>query len=731
MRNKSIIFTLIAISFIISFIAIEPFIMEGKGFFTVADDFNEQQLTFATALIKALQAKSPGQWIWQIDLGSSLINTFSFYNLGSPFFWLFSIFPPAMIPYTIGYQYMLKYVIAALIVFFYLRTYVNNPWYAVLGSLLYAFSGYQATNLEFFHFHDVVAFFPLLLIGLEKAFDNSRYYLLFVFAVFINCINNYFFFVQEIIFILIYYIFRYWDKPRSVFLKKGVAFLFCGVFGMAMAFILLLPGVIFLLGNSRSSLNADFGHVIYDLNNILFILKGMLLPGDTMNSACAVQVQNWNSTSCYIPFFGLSLTFSYILKKNDWLKKILVFLGVVSLSPILQSGFLLFKATYQRWWYMFVLLLILATIKVLDSLKEFEPIKTMIVYIIVVSIFMIYTVSLHLVFNWERFVLFYSISIAGPAVLIWLIKTRRFTFRFVFLSTICFCVLTTFLTIYFYRCSLGEKNRTENVKRKYELGLHLPQKSAQYRYNTTDNMYTIPGEAAGIGGFCSTLENSSRDFNMLFDIDDFVTTKKREEIPGLSALLAGKYDIINKYEGFKLRERTVCPIGFFVDQYITESDFMKIPLEKRAYVLMNSFVLKPEQEKEIDPGIIKTNYLQEPSEINTRQIINKTIKNSAYGFERDHKGFKCKAERNRTGYLYFTVPYSRGWSAYIDGNKETIINSGGMMLIKVPTGRHDIVFRYQTPGFKVGMIITIISGICFFICLMIQSLTQKNFIHNI
>lgn len=61
-------------------------IIKGNGAFTIFADFNAQQLPFATAVRNALAAKPFGQWVWNLDLGASLINGFSFFNFGSPFF---------------------------------------------------------------------------------------------------------------------------------------------------------------------------------------------------------------------------------------------------------------------------------------------------------------------------------------------------------------------------------------------------------------------------------------------------------------------------------------------------------------------------------------------------------------------------------------------------------------------------------------------------------------------
>ena len=146
-------------------------IIEGNGFFTIRADLDVQQIPF-TVLTHNMISEGFDGWCWNLDLGSSMIQGLSFYTLGSPFFWLSMLFPAKAFPYIIGIFYILKYIMAGVFAYIYIKTMVKDPKYAVLGALLYAFSGFQSTNLLFYHFHDVVAFFPLLLYGIEKS--NER-----------------------------------------------------------------------------------------------------------------------------------------------------------------------------------------------------------------------------------------------------------------------------------------------------------------------------------------------------------------------------------------------------------------------------------------------------------------------------------------------------------------------------------------------------------------------------
>ena len=205
---QTMLFSLISACIIFGY-----FIFKSRGFFTVVDDFNSQQLPFATAVWNMFHSGDAGEWSWNIDLGSSFITTFSFYDLGSPFIWLSLLAPRGVFPYLAGFLYIIKYVTAATTAYLYLRLFVDKRQWAVIGALVYAFSGYQTTNLEFFHFHDVVAVFPLLLWGLEVSMKDRKYRPAFILTIFINCLLNYFFFVGEVVFLVIYYLVRYRKLP--------------------------------------------------------------------------------------------------------------------------------------------------------------------------------------------------------------------------------------------------------------------------------------------------------------------------------------------------------------------------------------------------------------------------------------------------------------------------------------------------------------------------------------
>ena len=55
------------------------------------------------------------------------------------------------------------------------------------------------------------------------------------------------------------------------------------------------------------------------------------------------------------------------------------------------------------------------------------------------------------------------------------------------------------------------------------------------------------------------------------------------------------------------------------------------------------------------------------------------------------------------GIMYFSIPYEKGWSVYVDGEKaqtEKLMNA--MLGVKLSKGYHDIELKYVPDGFKVG-----------------------------
>ncbi|MGN1119629.1 MAG: YfhO family protein, partial [Oscillospiraceae bacterium] len=233
-------------------VLVAPFLIIDGGYFIFYGDYNAQQIPFYKECIRSVQSGNFG-WNWQTDLGANFIGSYSFYTLGSPFFWLAALFPESMSQYLMAPLLVLKLALASLFAFAYIRRFVTKPRLAVIGGLLYAFSGFSMYNIFFNHFHEAIVFFPLLLIGLEEAVINKRRGM-FLLTVALNAFVNYFFFIGECVFLVIYFVVRLcMDKSFRINLTDFACLAFESVVGVMLAGILFVPSIYQVLDVPRST----------------------------------------------------------------------------------------------------------------------------------------------------------------------------------------------------------------------------------------------------------------------------------------------------------------------------------------------------------------------------------------------------------------------------------------------------------------------------------------------
>ena len=65
--------------------------------------------------------------------------------------------------------------------------------------------------------------------------------------------------------------------------------------------------------------------------------------------------------------------------------------------------------------------------------------------------------------------------------------------------------------------------------------------------------------------------------------------------------------------------------------------------------------------------------------------------------------------------MFTSIPYDEGWKLKVDGEKKNYIKVlNGFIAVELEEGQHIIEFKYTPPGFKCGIIISLIS-LCFLI----------------
>ncbi len=708
----------------------------GAWILTLQADFDTQQIPFNYAAIRALRTGSTG-WQWNSDLGASFVGAYGFYCIGSPFFYLACLFGERAFPYLIGWFYMVKYVVAAATSYLYMTRFVKDCRYAVIGALLYAFSGFQTANLLFYHFHDVTAFFPVLLLEMESMLEDRKPGR-FALSVALNCFVNYFFFLGEVLFAVVYFLFRFWNKPK-VMLRQGLCCLVEGALGTGLAGVLLLPSVLFVCTNPRTDTKLYGSEMLsFSTEVYLYLFKGMLLPAEAMNNQSAVVHHCWHSSFGYLPLVGLAGAISYCRNHRDWLRGILVASLVISMVPGLTSAFYGFSEVYQRFWYMPILMLSLASVVALEEKRNMGRDIAVNALAVVGLVLFLKLVPWSAgqdsaIYRRAVFLLGVTIALSGLGLLflvLWRVRKRQVQCLVALVAA--FSVGTTSLCAFYYRQGTDPADQIQ----QYQTAQMLPALDPQYRYVDYNNAYQLMGNISGTGAFNSTVSAGVFTFYTAFDAPRENLSFPLTEIPGIEALLAGRYQVTTDPDGkdvveqlavngvsYYITQQAAAPIGFARSSYLTESEFQEVPVEQRAMVSLQTVVIPDDAAVEQQTAHYTLEKM-DPSRI--PDYIVSAASEAVSEFQRDGKGFSCVKESTVPEICYFSVPMDDGWTATVDGEMAEILSSNGMMAISLEPGRHEIVFRYHTPGLRQGVYITLMSVVAWVGWVLLQRRRGRN-----
>lgn len=771
--------------FLMGLLTLLPYLLQSKGFLTLVSDYNYQQIPFNMYCIESIKNGNV-IWDWNTDLGGNFIGNYAFYTLGSPFFWLLSLFPSRMVPYILGPVLALKYGVAGLTSFWYIKRYTTNDKLAFVGAVLYAFSGFQAGNTIFNHFHDAVAFFPLLLIGLDKLVEENKKGI-FVLAVALNAVTNYFFFAGEVIFLGIYYFVKIiWDNKNKI---RTIGYcLLEGIMGIGISCAIFYPALVFTLRNPRVASHIPVSsYFLFDLKQYIRLLKAILFPMEAMTSNSSVDAHVYSSTSLYLPMIGIFLVICFFMadrkKENRWIKRTILTCIIVALIPVLNSSFYAFNAAYDyytRWFYMPILLLALASIKVLEKDKIYLKIELIIngffYFLLIVLLFNPFGKENYLLHKFRVFILF-AISICGLVITIWLLIRKRkgkAYVNFFVAGVVFFAIITNSYVILVMRDTAPVIHYTDGVKAFHEAAneIQIPDEKEDWRVMFSNQKKNMPllMNVPSVNSWNSTVSGEIFKFysliggNREFDSPSFGISSE----PG-KALLSVKYEILsteelqrwegeekkkeliaeydttpfevyvyekgfglgdykqytNQYKFYLFENENFLPIGFTYDAYITENELLNIPEEERLYAMLRAVVLSEEDGQKMKDYVkhIEKDELSNLDEGHIQKDIEDRRKAASSEFSHNTNSINSTITTQKNGMAFFSVPYDYSWRAYVNGKEVSILNAGGMMCIPVEKGENDIAFKYLAIDNLIGGILTGISMVVF-ICYIL--LCRKN-----
>ena len=752
------------IALIMGAVLLLPFVVIDGGYFIFYGDYNAQQIPFYKTCINAVQNGSFG-WNWQTDLGVNFIGSYSFYTLGSPFFWLAALFPAGISQYLMAPLMALKLALSSLFAFIYIRRFVTKPQTALIGGLLYAFSGYSMQNIFFNHFHEAIVFFPLLLIGLEEAVVNRRRGL-FALTVALNAFVNYFFFIGECIFLVIYFVIRMaMDKNFRLKLMDFLCLAFESVAGVMLAGMLFVPSIYQVLDVPRStSLLTGWNFLFYgSVQRYGLILESMFFPPEVAARTNMFTEANakWSSVALYLPLFSMAGVIAFMKgAKGHWARVLLGICLLMAFVPGLNASFVLFNSSfYTRWFYMPELICCLATVYTLEH-GEFDlklgfracaGVVAVMTLLVTLAPFKItekiktedgieeeVTDIVPHVFGDFKYSVFVSIGLAaGFLIILYFIMVQRkklrseaFTRRLTAVTIFC-CMMLGYYFVGYGRI-LGPYIRDYNKTVSADIRINDADFYRMERIGEINNVNML-WNMSSLKSFTSIIPSSTFDLYEMLDIERSVNSAPEENRYALRALTRVKYVMIPEdkenrdslleklaiYEymdtmsGYEIYSTEYAlPMGFAYDEYVTDNNCGSSGSVDK--LMIRAVILSEEQAQKysdilapLDGEQIKITTLERFKEDAARRI-----EQGVSRFSIDNSGFSAISDFETDKLVMFSVPFDSGWSADIDGEAAEIERvNGGFMAVKVPAGYHEVVFTYRTPGLTMGIIFTIVGAV--------------------
>lgn len=328
-------------------------------------------------------------WNNSIGFGSDVLTTLHYYGIGDPLNLLSILVPVRFTEYLYGFLIILRLYLAGLSYSWYCFTmFPKKERFPILvGAIIYSFSIFAVVSTRHAFFLNAIVYFPLLLIGVEKIFQNKKPYL-FIIMVFLSAISNYYFFYMLVLLVIVYAIIRYFFlfKNRSLkylFVTVG-KFLFYGIIGLLLASVIFLPNVMALLASKRMSM--DSGITLF--YNLLFYLR---LPFSFFTSFGIHGIANWSHIGVSSVVL-VSLVLLFTTKKKEYLQlKVGFIIGLVFYSiPFFGSALNGFSYVSNRWvWGYCFLLAIIFTVTYPSMRKLTKKQRSVISIIILIYIFLL------------------------------------------------------------------------------------------------------------------------------------------------------------------------------------------------------------------------------------------------------------------------------------------------------------------------------------------------------
>lgn len=720
--------------------AVIPYVAQNGMVFCFYGDFNAQQVPFTLYLSGNY---SVPQYDFNAGTGLDFLDAYSFYNLFSPFMLIMALVPQKIALYALPFVIALKFGVCGLNSYLYASRFCGDKDCALIAAVLYTFSGFQLVNLVF-HYLDALAFFPLLLYSLELAVTEKRRGF-FGIAVALCAFVNYYIFVIEVIFIVIYFLVRLSDENFRIGFKDFLCLAAESVLGAAAAGFVLVPAIVGVSGNPRFgdaySLSSPFRMLFYEtpwrytriIQSIFMApeIQGYtnifpdFVGGQTMGS-------RWSSQSMYLPMFGMSGVIAYMCanRKSVW-ARLAAICAVIAFVPILNSLFTLGRTTYYaRWMFAPTLVMSVMTALALENKQTGIRLGAAVNVAVVLAI-----AAFSIIFPIERLTLFkvgayYSNVQKWTLIIITLVGLAltaaiKFDEGYAKKTLVITVGMSFFLMESTILFGIGETQYPSLAAGSFEAYPEIEQTSYGRRVSCGDwfcNRNLLWGESSlyffnssvnpYIYEYCEAL---GMDYSEIYSdyVSECLCSVEYVILSSDSTAEFSDRHTLEEQQGiyYIFENPDFIPMGFCYSYCISRERFDSLDENIRKSIMLKVLVVEDTAEV--------SDYLQELPESEIREMSDDEIssecekrrENYADSFTSDGSGFTAEITLEESELVFFSAAYSDNFTAYVDGCEVKLYNANiGFMAVPVQEGTHTVRLEYHSAARSVGAYCSAVGG---------------------
>lgn len=242
----------------------------------------------------------------------------------------------------------------------------KKPFPIVCGALIYVFSGWTFFFLRHPVFYATLIYLPLLFIGIEEILKKKNAFC-FTVMVFLSAVTHYYFLYINTIFIVFYFIMRYWDfekkKTWKTFFRYCYSAAWRYLLGIGLSMVIFLPNLVTFFNSNRTN-------KIVETGSLLHFGKGWF-PKVILSLAAA------NFTPGFYLYNGFSalgiiLFMVWVRKRkcSNNLKISVIMVLVAFMVPVVTFAFHGFSSVHFRWNYILGFLFGFSAVRVLSIIEK-------------------------------------------------------------------------------------------------------------------------------------------------------------------------------------------------------------------------------------------------------------------------------------------------------------------------------------------------------------------------